>query len=506
MMNRLYKLGIASILTLSLLFPVTGVTAQSAATTSNTSRTIVVCLKGPLDDSTVFSYGGAIKRKHKNLPLETLTLTQSAIDKLKSNSNVTCLEDDFKMKVNTQTQDWGLAAVQAPTAWSNAYTGKGVKVAVIDTGIATHEDLVVSGGTSFVSYTTNYNDDQGHGTHVAGIIGAKNNNLGVVGVAPDASLYAVKVLGNDGSGYLSDVVAGIDWAISNGMNVINMSLGAPSGTLSMQQAIDRAYSAGILVMTAAGNSGNSLGTGDTVEYPAKYPSAIAVAAVDSSLRRASFSSTGSKVELAAPGVVILSTYINNQYASMSGTSMATPYASGIAALWKQAYPTLSAEQLRLKIQQTSKDLGSAGRDTQYGFGLIQAPTAPQSATPIPTSTPEPTATPIAPVTTTTPLPITNGITASIATKYDIYYRGETVGITTKAKLNKAALPGAIATLTLEIKGYAKLTATTPVDATGTANFNFFTSRHTPVGDYALTITFKKPGYTSGTATKTFKLK
>jgi len=499
----------STVLALSGLVSVSAANAATTttSTTSNSTKTVMVCLKNPLDDLSVIQAGGSIKRKHAYVPIETVTLSAQAADRLKSNPNVTCVEDDMPVKATGQVQDWGITSVKAPSAWTSSYTGKGVKVGVIDTGVATHEDLVVSGGASFVSYTTSYKDDQGHGTHVAGIIGAKNNTLGTVGVAPDASLYAIKVLDNNGSGNLSDVVSGIDWAIANGMNIINMSMGAPSGTTSLQSAVDRAYASGILVFTAAGNSGNTLGTGNTVEFPAQYNSAIAVAAVDSASQRASFSSTGPKVELAAPGVNILSTYLNNQYATMSGTSMATPYAAGVAALWKQAYPSLSVADLRLKLQQTAKDLGTAGRDTSYGFGLIQAPAGSVATpTPVPTATPKPTATP-APTASPTPAPTAKSTTIvpTITQKYDLYFRGERVDINTKSTVNNVGIAGATVNLTLEITGYSKLTATTVTDANGLSNFIFTTGFTTPPGKYTLTLTVSKSGYTSGTTTKVFYL-
>ena len=213
----------------------------------------------------------------------------------------------------------------------------------------------------------------GHGTHVSGIIGAKNNGVGLVGVAPDTSLYAVKVLDSTGSGYVSDIISGIDWAITNKMDIITMSLGTKSDVAALHNAVDSAYTQGVLVVSAGGNDGAG---GDTIEYPARYSSVIAVGAVDKTNKRAYFSSTGKELEVSAPGVNIQSTYLNGQYATMSGTSMATPFVAGDLALLKQAHPTYSASQLRSLLQQKVIDLGRKGRDSSYGFGLIQAPVAP----------------------------------------------------------------------------------------------------------------------------------
>src|SRR5438093_12173497 len=181
----------------------------------------------------------------------------------------------------------------------------GAKVAVIDTGIdCGHPDLQGNCiyGASFVKGSKAF-DDFGHGTHVAGIIAARDNGFGVIGVAPEATLYAVKVLDANGSGSWSSVASGIVWAIKNGMHVINMSLGGSSFSQAMADAVKAASDAGILVVSAAGNSGCC----DTVLYPAKLPGSMAVAAVDSRDQRAAFSSEGPEVDVAAPGVDVLST-------------------------------------------------------------------------------------------------------------------------------------------------------------------------------------------------------
>src|SRR5262249_29752231 len=183
--------------------------------------------------------------------------------------------------------------------------GAGVKVAVIDTGIdCGHPDLQANCiyGVSYVKGSKPL-DDHGHGTHVAGIIGARDNGFGVIGVAPEATLYAVKVLDANGSGSFSAVASGIVWAVKNGMHVINMSLGSSSYSQTLADAVKAASDAGVLVVSAAGNSGCC----DTVLYPAKLPESMAVAAVDANDQRASFSSTGAEVDVAAPGVAILST-------------------------------------------------------------------------------------------------------------------------------------------------------------------------------------------------------
>ena len=352
-------------------------TSTIASTTyGDAEQRVIIVYKNKADAEAVRKANGRVSHEYRNIPAVAATMNGRGIAEMKRNPNVALVEPDAKVEISAQTEDWGLDAIQVTTSWAIGYTGKGVKVAILDTGISlAHPDLVVSGGHSAVDYTTSYNDDHGHGTHVAGIVGAKNNDIGVVGAAPDASLYAVKVMNQSGGGYVSDMIEGIDWSISNKMHIINMSIGTPSYSSAMDTVVNKAYRAGILIVAAAGNNGTADGSADTVEYPARLKNAIAVGAVDASNIRPYFSATGETVEVAAPGVSIMSTYLNGGYAYMSGTSMATPYAAGTLALIKQANPTASAGTLRLKLQTSAIDLGVTGKDSFYGYGLIQGPKA-----------------------------------------------------------------------------------------------------------------------------------
>jgi subtilisin family serine protease len=350
------------------LFPLPNVISSNS---SNVEQKFIVTFKDKVDKSVIQKFKGKIKREHKHLPSLAVSLPTSEVENLKKNALVQSVEPDIQLKVTAQTMDWGVTAVEATYAWDNGYTGKGVKVAVLDTGIDTHhDDLAVAGGASFVDYTTSYDDDNGHGTHVAGIIGAKNNDIGVVGVAPDASLYAVKVLDQTGTGYLSDVISGIDWAIDNQMDIINLSMTTVVDSTALHEAVDKAYSNGLLVVAAAGNTGNAEGSGDTIQYPAKYSSVISVGAVNQNEQRASFSATGAELEVVAAGVSIKSTYLNNSYAALSGTSMAVPFVAGELALLKQQNPTAGNENLREILDTHVLDLGETGRDAVFGFGSV----------------------------------------------------------------------------------------------------------------------------------------
>ena len=282
-----------------------------------------------------------------------------------------------------QVLPWGVDQVDAELVWFSGNSGDPVKVAVIDTGISqNHPDLSANlkGGVNFVFARgkvdpNKWNDDNGHGSHVAGTIAAVNNSEGVVGVAHKADLYAVKVLDRNGSGYLSDVISGIEWAINNGMQVANMSLGASAGTQSMHDAVIAARNAGVVVVAAAGNSGGAVG------YPAAYPEVIAVSATDSNNFLASFSSFGPEVDLAAPGVSVYSTYKGTGYATLSGTSMASPHVAGVVTLvlntpvgvWDADFDGVwDPSEVQNKLQSTATDLGVAGYDTLYGWGLVNA--------------------------------------------------------------------------------------------------------------------------------------
>ena len=279
----------------------------------------------------------------------------------------------------TEVLPWGINKIDAESVWPLGGTGFDVDVGVIDTGIsASHPDLAgnIKGGVSEVWYTSSWNDDNGHGSHVAGIIGAVDNTIGVVGASPAANLYAIKVLDRNGSGYISDVINGIDWAIASGMKVINLSLGCDCDSLSLHDAVTRARDAGIIVVAAAGNSGGS------VLYPAAYPEAIAVAAVDSADIAPYWSSRGPEVDLAAPGKSIYSTYKGTGYATLSGTSMAAPHVAGTVALMLGVpdSPACDADgdglcdptEVQNKLQATAIDLGVGEPNDIYGYGLVNA--------------------------------------------------------------------------------------------------------------------------------------
>lgn len=262
-----------------------------------------------------------------------------------------------------QVLPWGVDRIDAEAAHAAGYKGAGTRVAILDSGIQKdHPDLRVVAGVNYVSSpiwkparASNWADDNGHGTHVAGTVAALDNTIGVIGVAPAASLYAVKVLDSTGSGYLSWIISGLNWCVTNHIGVLNMSFGTTDNVQALQDACDAASAAGVKLVAASGNSGSA------VLYPAAYDSVIAVGALTNADQRAWFSCYGAQLDIAAPGVDILSTTIGSAYMQMSGTSMATPHVTGAIAL-----------RLSGNLYGTADDLSPAGLDIYTGYGRVDA--------------------------------------------------------------------------------------------------------------------------------------
>jgi len=367
------------IFSLALSVAVVGMTSTTASSAPNADNHVKVIISfdrapGAAERALVRGAGGDIRHTYNIVPAIAASVPEAAIAGLSRNPNVTSVELDGLVYATTTyvADDWGVDRIEAPAVHTNDNTGAGVKVAIIDTGIDyTHPELISSykGGYDFVNNDADPMDDEGHGTHVSGTIAADDDGVGVTGVAPDADIYALKVLNSSGSGYWSDIIAAVDWTVANGIQVTNNSYGGgqnPGG--AVQAAFDNAAAAGILHISSAGNSGNPKGKGNNVGYPARYDSVVAVAATDRDDLRASFSSTGDKVELSAPGVGILSTKLGGGYETLSGTSMASPHVAGTAALVIAA----GVADVRDEMNLTSEDLGDAGRDPQYGYGLVNA--------------------------------------------------------------------------------------------------------------------------------------
>ncbi|WP_158683699.1 S8 family serine peptidase [Pseudoalteromonas sp. T1lg22] len=318
---------------------------------------------------------GKVERELDKHQLVAVTLPAQAAKQFKSRKDIEFIEVDQKRYLMAESTPYGISMVQADQV-SDALTGN-MKVCIMDTGYDLgHEDLPntgVTGDDGYDNYNSGnwYEDGHGHGTHVSGTIAALGGNgTGVVGVNPSGnlSLHMVKVFNSNGQwAYGSDLVAAVDQCMAAGAKVISMSLGGSGSSSAEQAAFDNAHANGLLSIAAAGNDGNS-----SMSYPASYDSVMSVAAVDSNGNKANFSQYNSQVEIAAPGVAVNSTLPNNSYAAWSGTSMATPHVAGVAALVWSHYPSCSNDQVRTAMALSAEDRGSAGRDNNYGWGIVKA--------------------------------------------------------------------------------------------------------------------------------------
>lgn len=283
---------------------------------------------------------------------------------------------DKVMLATAETIDWGLRLLNIPPLWQET-KGEGIKVAVLDTGIALeHPDLkpAVLDARDFTRSSSGPSDVQGHGTHVAGIVAARRNAHGIVGVAPMAKILAAKVLNDEGTGSSDEIVAGIRWATEAGADILSLSLGSPAPDPDIHLALVSAIHQGKFVITAAGNEGPDL---DTVGYPAGYPEMVAVGSIDRRQHLSRFSSRGRQVDVVAPGDGITSCYPPRGFATLSGTSMATPFVSGVVALMlskhrKHGGKTTVRNQRDLveHLCKTSMDAGPSGMDPLYGCGIL----------------------------------------------------------------------------------------------------------------------------------------
>ena len=269
---------------------------------------------------------------------------------------------------------WGIARVNAPAAWP-VTKGAGVKVCVVDTGVdPTHPDLagVIAGGANIIAGTDDFTDDNGHGTHVAGTIAATGRYAAavqgkptlVVGVAPQVSIYAVKVMNAQGQGRLSDIVRGMMWCADHKANVMNLSLGSDTPAVAEERAVKYAEEHGVVPIAASGNTGKAVG------YPAAYPEVIAVGASDAADQVTSFSSRGPQVRFIAPGDKIISTWMKGGFAMASGTSMASPHVAALAAL-AVSQGAAGFGQVLARLQAAATPLKGLTKN-QQGFGMIDA--------------------------------------------------------------------------------------------------------------------------------------
>jgi subtilisin len=330
------------------------------------------------------NYNGTVKKNFHIINAVSAKVPEEKIDAMKKNPRIRYVANNTKYEMSDEyTSSWGVQYIGSQNVHNQDVNGAGINITVLDTGIDYyHEDLKNNyrGGYNFVFNNADPWDDNClsiyktcHGTHVSGIIAAESNGLGIIGVAPKSNIYAVKVLDGGGFGAADMIISGVEWAMGNNSNIISMSIQSPEDNTALLDAINAAYNQGILIVAAAGNT-----NGGNVVYPAAYDNVIAVTAIDQNAQRASFSPIDQKIELAAPGVNINST-VQGGYAYLSGTSMAAPYVTGVAALiFSSNYPDANGDgvrdnrDIRKILQDTALDIGTPGRDNIYGYGIVDA--------------------------------------------------------------------------------------------------------------------------------------
>jgi len=333
--------------------------------------------------------GGQVKETIPGIGVQVVTVPKGQ-EKAKAkaysaNAKVAYAEPDFVAEALGSPDDpgfgnqWGVVKVQAPQAWDVTTGSSSVSIAILDTGVdLDHPDLAnkIIGNIDFSNSGTT-DDVYGHGTHVAGIAAAiTNNGIGVAGLGYSCTIMNVKVLDNNGMGAYSWIISGIIWAADNGAKIINLSLGAAYASSALEDAVNYAWSKGVVIVAAAGNNGDT-----TPMYPAYYTNCIAVAATDANDAKASWSNYGDWVDVAAPGLSIYSTLKDNSYGYLSGTSMASPCVAGLAALVFTVVGDSNGDgflndEVRARIETTCDDISVSG----IGSGRINAYRAVQTGT------------------------------------------------------------------------------------------------------------------------------
>lgn len=335
------------------------------------------------------------------------SLRDNAITRLKQLPNVVYAEPNYIATAVMTPNDpyysyqWHMTRIGMVNAWDES-TGSGVVVAVVDTGVKQSlADLAQTSfvaGYDFINSDSDPTDDQGHGSHVCGTVAqSTNNSVGVTGVAYNATIMPVKVLDSSGSGAYTQIADGIYWATDHGADIINMSLGGSSSNTTLQDAVNYAWNNGVLVVCAAGNNNVS-----SPFYPAAYPVCISVSAINSADGKADYSNYGSTIDVCAPGGdsvdrngdgymdgILQNTFdtSGDGYFFYTGTSMASPHVAGVAALVKALDPSLTNAEIRNIIETTVEDLGAAGWDQYFGYGLVDAYAACLAAGAPPDTTP-----------------------------------------------------------------------------------------------------------------------
>jgi len=321
-----------------------------------------------------------IKHKLKMVTAIAVAMTPAEFAKMEEENYEVTIDPERSIRyvessrgLQNQRIPFGIDMVRAQETWDEfGVRGEGIKVCVMDSGLfSQHTDLTTSNLSGYTGpeAVTPWNEDgSGHGTHVTGIIAAADNNQGVVGVAPGVEIHVVRVFNNDGFFFGSDITAAAEICRNSGARIINMSLGGPRGLIFENSVFNQLSNEGIISIAAAGNNGDT-----SLSFPASYPSVVSVAAVDSNRNLATFSQRNSAVDVAAPGVQILSIATNNGLVVKSGTSMASPHVAGVVALMMSFNQTISRDSILTALEDTAINPDSQnGRTDGFGNGIVDA--------------------------------------------------------------------------------------------------------------------------------------
>ncbi|OGD53163.1 hypothetical protein A3K80_04500 [Candidatus Bathyarchaeota archaeon RBG_13_38_9] len=365
---------------------------RSAIVTSKHTQ-VLIMFKQDHQPDLIRNMEGQVKYECRRQPALLAEIHIDQIDDLLLNPEIEYITQDLPIKTTQQITPWGIEKIGTLPVQATGKNGSGINITILDTGIDTdHPDLSYVFGFDFSDLLMDDADPEdfsGHGTHIAGIIAAQNNDIGVFGIAPGSNLYILKVFTDDGEGRYSSAVEAIEWCMGtyndtidgNEIHIISMSWGSEVnlGDPGIEPWINEAYNLGIILVGSAGNDVNSTGTGDNIIYPARYENVISISAINEEDQRPTFSSTGPSVELAAPGSNIISTFIDG-YATLAGTSMSCAHVSGsIALLLNSDVPTdydtntngnWDPAEVRNILHDTADDIGQEGKDQQFGYGLV----------------------------------------------------------------------------------------------------------------------------------------
>ncbi|USG63816.1 S8 family peptidase [Brevibacillus ruminantium] len=339
-------------------------------------------LLASLDAKVKKDYGQAMIIKSQSLT------THDLMKKLAEHPDSLYAEPNYLLLPNRVPNDtyyreyqWNLPMIGMEKSWDITQGSSKVVVAIVDTGLdlkhPEFKDKVVD-GYNVLEDNNHPEDDNGHGTHVAGVIAARTNNAnGVAGMSWNSKLMPIKAIGSDGAGSAYDIAQGIYWATDHGADVINLSVGNYTPSAALQEACRYAFERNVVLVAASGNDAS-----EQPSYPANYKEVLSVAAVDHNKERADFSNYGDSVDVAAPGVDIPSTYIYSDYAVLSGTSMACPHVTALASLIRSVRPGMKNTEVMELIRTSADDLGPPGKDKLYGYGLINVKNALNGAKPV----------------------------------------------------------------------------------------------------------------------------